>query len=180
MNRRTRLRGLRPSVYQVLSSSVPSALGTACITGMVIASSTACSVAGDDWKALRAEEPRLVATDSAPKVANPGALIRTMERHYSPSLRRQGVRGEVPLWLLIDRRGAVREVRLIDPGAVPALDSIALLVAQAVEFRPARRDGRAVPVWWRMPIGFGAPGEQGDRLRQRWDSLDGTARAKPE
>ena len=76
-------------------------------------------------------------------VRQPSALeLRDL---YPEAARRDGVEGDVRLELLVDERGAVTEVRLLER-AGHGFDEVAPRAARLIVFRPAQRDGRAAAV----------------------------------
>ncbi|MBK9517542.1 MAG: energy transducer TonB [Anaeromyxobacter sp.] len=64
---------------------------------------------------------------------------------YPEAARRDGLEGDVRLELLVDERGAVAEVRLLER-AGNGFDEVAPRAARLIVFRPAERAGRAVAV----------------------------------
>jgi protein TonB len=67
---------------------------------------------------------------------------------YPEEARRAGLEGDVRLELVVDERGAVSEVRLLE-GAGHGFDEVAARAARLIVFRPAERGGRPVAV--RLP-----------------------------
>jgi TonB family protein len=72
---------------------------------------------------------------------------------YPRSIRMLGVEGTVCLQLLIDKRGDVRDVKIID-SLHPALDKVAVEKAWKIRFLPAQQRDKAVSVYYSFPVEF--------------------------
>lgn len=82
--------------------------------------------------------------EQAPQlVRQPSALeLRDL---YPEAARREGREGDVRLELLVDERGVVTEVRLLERAGF-GFDEVAPRAARLIVFRPAQRAGRAAAV----------------------------------
>lgn len=72
---------------------------------------------------------------------------------YPIAALRQGIEGTVIVRVLVGADGQVLEVQ-IHRGVHPQLDRAALQAVRRGQFRPARRDGIAVPEWATVPVRF--------------------------
>lgn len=68
--------------------------------------------ASERLEELKVQGPSVTPLTVAPKITNPDAVREALERHHPPTLRAQGVGGNVDLWILVDTNGAVTDVRL--------------------------------------------------------------------
>ncbi len=73
-------------------------------------------------------------------------LERFVEAEYPPEAVAAGISGSVLLSLVIDERGQVTQVKVIEPGPSPAFDAAALHAASQFVFSPAEIDGRPAAV----------------------------------
>lgn len=76
--------------------------------------------------------------------------------HYPPALYEQKVQGNVLLRIFIDTAGRVlpESTQVLETSGYPALDSAAVRGSQKLEFTPAMRDGKPMPVSVRHPVYF--------------------------
>ena len=58
------------------------------------------------------------------------------------------------VWFLIDEEGLVRKTQIKESSGHEALDGAALKVAAVIEFTPALKEDKKVPVWISLPITF--------------------------
>ncbi|HVY38210.1 MAG TPA: energy transducer TonB [Polyangia bacterium] len=70
---------------------------------------------------------------------------RPHEPPYPPTLKAQGVEGEVLVSVSIGDNGKVTNVRLVRPSAYAEFNEASRLAALSEDFEPATRDGMAVP-----------------------------------
>jgi TonB family protein len=79
--------------------------------------------------------------------------------HYPPALYAQKVQANVTLHLHIDSLGAVDadSTYVVETSGYSALDSAAIMGSRALQFTPARRDGRPVSISVKFPILFRHP-----------------------
>ena len=72
---------------------------------------------------------------------------------YPKSIRMLGVEGTVCLQLLIDKRGDVKDVKMID-SLHPALDKVAIEKAWKIKFSPAEQRDKSVSVYYSFQVEF--------------------------
>lgn len=87
-----------------------------------------------------------VYVDELPEVAH------RVEPDYPDLARQAGVSGLVLVQALVDRDGAVKDVRITK--SIPMLDAAAAHAVRAWTFKPARSGGRPVAVWVAAPVNF--------------------------
>lgn len=92
--------------------------------------------------------------DQPPRLSNPHEVQDFLQRIFPSALKRPGVRGEVMLFIQIDRNGRVSRVVVGRSSGYRAMDRAALRVGRKMEFLPARREGEAVEVWVTQEITF--------------------------
>lgn len=97
----------------------------------------------------------LSAVDTPPELTNAAEVSGALAREYPPLLRDAGMEGSAVLRMRVGANGRVQagsvsvESATDDRFAVPARN-----VASKLRFRPAKIEGRAVPVWVTLPITF--------------------------
>ncbi len=96
----------------------------------------------DDEQAQPKEPPR-----------PPRALSRAAPQ-YPASARHKGLEGRVVLQLLVDERGQVRDVRVLDADPPGVFDDAAVAAARRFSFEPATAAGRPTQAWVRQVIRF--------------------------
>lgn len=94
----------------------------------------------------------LVMTDDT--VDDPPQPTRQARMEYPPGAKRDGVEGYVTLSLLIDDRGEVQQVRILESEPAGVFDETAREALRQWQFRPARYQGEPVRVWARQTIRF--------------------------
>lgn len=73
---------------------------------------------------------------------------------YPENALKQGIQGQVTVKFFISSKGYVSGHE-IKKSVSPDLDAEALRVLKTItRFEPARRDGKAVPAWYEIPISF--------------------------
>jgi TonB family protein len=89
----------------------------------------------------------------------PQLLSDAVPFRYPMALYDQGIEGDVTLRLHVDSLGSVvvDSVRVERSSGQPLLDSAAMSGAAALQFRPARLGGRAVPLTVLFPVKFRVP-----------------------
>ena len=68
------------------------------------------------------------------------------------------VEGQTLLRVRVTETGTVDSVEVLETSGYPAFDSAAVRGALQLRYSPARRDGRRVEVWAKVPIHFTKPG----------------------
>jgi protein TonB len=105
--------------------------------------------AGADYSltALR-NGPTFVPVDTRP---TPRASLHPQ---YPPALAARNIGGTVTLWTLVDGSGRVEDVRVLRSSGQPELDKAATDAIRLAAFKPARRNGVAVPAWTQQQVAF--------------------------
>jgi protein TonB len=75
-----------------------------------------------------------------------------LDLQYPRALTERKIGGTVTLWVLVNTAGGVEEVRVLRSSGQPELDRSAVDAVRRASYRPARRDGSAVPAWTRQQI----------------------------
>lgn len=101
-----------------------------------------------------------------PALLNTADVKALIKERYPQELAARGVAGESVLRLWLDEEGRVVRGVLSASCGHPALDTLALEVAEAMRFRPARNRDQAVRVIVRIPVVFTAPAREKDAPRQ--------------
>ena len=73
---------------------------------------------------------------------------------YPLSLWDQDIEGETLLRVRVTDTGAVDSVEVVESSGHAAFDSAAIAGARELRFEPARRDGKRIRVWARVPVHF--------------------------
>ena len=81
----------------------------------------------------------------APAPIEPPQVTKTVEPVYPPTMHDKGVAGTVVVEFDIDVAGKVSKIKVVQ-SAGPDFDQAAVTAATALQFDPARQDGKAVPV----------------------------------
>ena len=113
-------------------------------------------------KAVLAMQNSSGVPDSLPRMLNAEPPFR-----YPLSLYDRKVQGNVTLRIFIDSTGRVwpESTVVVEPSGYPALDSAAVRGSEALQFRPASKDGVNLgvrvlfPVFFRHPDGTALPGD---------------------
>lgn len=92
-----------------------------------------------------------------PALLNGAEVAALLHRMYPTDLARAPFDGEAVLRLWLDETGQVVRSAIASSSGHRALDSIALIVADSMRFRPARREQDGVRVIVQMPLTFLAP-----------------------
>lgn len=82
------------------------------------------------------------------------AYLNNTPPTYPPTARQAGQQGLVLLWVAINERGSVADLRLQRSSGFPELDAAALSAVRAWRFRPAVRSEVPVPAAIRVPVRF--------------------------
>jgi len=73
---------------------------------------------------------------------------------YPPIARAAGIEGTVKLKVLIDEKGRVRDVVVVEGVPNTGLDEAAMRAIRHTRFKPAQQRDRPVAVWIEIPINF--------------------------
>lgn len=80
-------------------------------------------------------------------------VIYAPEAEFSDEARRAKYQGEVMVRIIVDTQGNVQDARIVRPLGM-GLDEKALEAVRQYKFRPARKDGRPVPVYMTVAVNF--------------------------
>jgi TonB family protein len=103
----------------------------------------------EDWR-RRARRP----VDQPPRLENAQALQDSLYRRWPSRYRNDRIGGVVLIRFWIDETGIAFRARVEESSGHPTLDSLALDVANVVDFSPAIRDGRSVEGSAAVPFRF--------------------------
>ena len=84
----------------------------------------------------------------------PEPLFQEPTVQYPLSMWDADVEGEVLVRVLVNERGEVDSVEVVEPSVHPDFDEAAVQGARELRFRPARRGGQRVTVWAQVPVRF--------------------------
>jgi TonB family protein len=90
----------------------------------------------------------------APVLLNQPEATALALASYPQQLKEMGLGGTPYVRLYIDESGAIAERRIERSSALPALDSAALKVVDAMRFRPALNGDRPTHLWVTLPVQF--------------------------
>ncbi|HEX9938396.1 MAG TPA: energy transducer TonB [Longimicrobium sp.] len=97
----------------------------------------------------------LFRVEEQPMLENREDVARLIQRNYPPGMRSRGESGTATVRFRIQTDDGVDSASVtIENTASAELSKAAAKVAREMRFRPARIDGRAVPVWVTLPITF--------------------------
>ncbi len=154
---------------------------------LAAAAGAAALLAAGGARGQRAE-PEIAPERRAPAAAvpqparplQPPALVADSPAPFPEALRAAGASGEVELELLVDARGQVAEVVLVQ-GAHPLFDAAAREAALRLQFKPAELDGIPIAVRIRFRYRFTAPEARvpaGARPLPQTGAISGRIRSK--
>lgn len=89
-----------------------------------------------------------------PRLLNGDGIARDLRRLYPRALRNAGFEATVLLWVKVDEGGQAVDARVKESSGYGEFDAVALELAGAMEFRPARNLDRPVTVWVEIPVAF--------------------------
>ena len=90
---------------------------------------------------------------SQPRVDTKPVRLSTPMPRYTQAARANGTQGSVLLSVLVGEDGTVKQARVVR-GLPDGLTEEALAVARGSKFKPAMKDGKPVPYWIGLEIGF--------------------------
>ena len=93
-------------------------------------------------------------------VENPEPLYGEIPIGYPLDLWDADVEGETLLRVRVTDMGSVDSVEVLEPSGYPAFDSAAVRGALDLQYRPARRGGKRISVWAKVPVQFIKGGSQ--------------------
>jgi TonB family protein len=82
----------------------------------------------------------------------PPQLLSKLSIKYPTRARREGIKGEVVLRILVSNTGAVSRIEV--EKSIPLLDSAAIIAVEKLRFKPAKKYGMPTDVWVRVPLNF--------------------------
>lgn len=103
---------------------------------------------------IRTAAGRLAELETGPSLACRPSLLngREVGRSYQQVWEQTGLAGTATIWFFIDSTGIVTNARINRSSGNAHLDRLLLDVAEVMEFRPARWDGKADSIWVSLPI----------------------------
>lgn len=103
---------------------------------------------------VRATLPQNGDYTEPPRLLNQAEVTALALSSYPQQLKEMGLGGSPHVRLYIDETGAVAERRIERSSALPALDSAALKVVDAMRFAPARNGDSPTHLWVTLPVQF--------------------------
>ncbi len=100
---------------------------------------------GVDAAAAAAPAPAPAGDGGAPAV-KPPALTHFVAAAYPPDAEAAGITGAVTLSIVIDEKGAVGAIKVVDPGPHPGFAPAAVAAVKQFQFSPAEIDGKPAAV----------------------------------
>jgi len=94
-------------------------------------------------------------------VEDPEPLYGEVPIEYPLDLWDADVEGETLLRVRVTDVGRVDSVEVLEPSGYPAFDSAAVRGALNLQYQPARRSGKRISVWAKVPVQFIKGGSQG-------------------
>lgn len=88
------------------------------------------------------------------QIEPPTPLFQDVPVEYPLELWDRDVEGETLVRVRVSDTGAVTEAEVLETSGIEAFDSAAVAGAMEMRFQPARRNGRRIEVWARVPIRF--------------------------
>lgn len=88
------------------------------------------------------------------EVEQPAPLYGEVPIDYPLRLWDQGMEGQTLLRVRVTDTGQVDSVEVVESSGEPAFDSAAVNGAKDLRFRPARRGGKRIEVWAKVPVHF--------------------------
>jgi len=100
----------------------------------------------------------LSAVDVLPELLNREDASRLMQHLYPREQKRRHETAAVIVRMIVRPDGTADSTHLsVENEPQPGFDDVAVRVARAMRFKPARLNGEAVPVWVTLPIVFNLP-----------------------
>jgi TonB family protein len=102
------------------------------------------------------------------EIQQPTPLYGEIPIEYPLQLWDQDREGETLLRVRVTDMGDVDSIEVVQSAGEPAFDSAAVAGARELRFRPARRNGKRIEVWAKVPVHFSK--------KPRPDTLGGVSR----
>lgn len=96
----------------------------------------------------------LLACGTDREIEQPTPLYGEVPIEYPLELWDQDVEGSTLLRVRVTEQGGVDSVEVVESSGHPAFDSAAIDGARELRFQPARRGGKRIEVWARVPVHF--------------------------
>ena len=89
------------------------------------------------------------------------ALMKYIESHikYPAKALKKRIEGRVEVQFVVDKTGNIGEVKVVRPGDKLLDEEAVRLIKSLPKFTPGRQSGKAVPVWYTLPVTFTLPEE---------------------
>ena len=100
------------------------------------------------------DRPTFIPYDVPPKLLNPDEVRKKLSTNYPATLREAKIEGRVILWIFIDKQGNVLKSQVQVSSGYAKMDQVALEVASAMRFQPAKNRDKTTPVWVQQAIDF--------------------------
>ena len=88
------------------------------------------------------------------QIQQPAPLYGEVPIEYPLQLWDQDREGETLLRVRVTDTGTVDSIEVLQSSGYPAFDSAAVAGARKMRFNPARRNGKRIEVWARVPVHF--------------------------
>jgi TonB family protein len=98
------------------------------------------------------------------EVEQPTPLFNDVPIVYPLAMWDQDIEGETLLRVRVTDTGAVDSVEVVESSGYETFDSAAIAGARDLRFQPARRDGKRIEVWARVPVQFSKRPQPGGEL----------------
>jgi len=136
----------------LLTGIVAVALGSALLLSCV-RTPTAEQKAAETPRADAAPSPEeFIAVDEMPE------FVTSVQPEYPKALADAHINGSVWIRALVAIDGTVAEARVVNPNQHEEFNTAAIAAAYKSEFKPARKDGKPVPVWVTYQVQFRTEG----------------------
>lgn len=96
----------------------------------------------------------LTACAGEQEIERPAPLYRNIPIEYPLALWDADVEGETLVRVKVNDTGGVDSVEVVESSGYEAFDSAAIVGAKQLRFSPARRNGKRIDVWARVPVLF--------------------------
>jgi TonB family protein len=88
------------------------------------------------------------------EIQQPAPLYGEVPIEYPLQLWDQDKEGETLLRVRVTDTGQVDSIEVVESAGIPAFDSAAVAGARQLRFRPARKGGKRIEVWAKVPVHF--------------------------